>query len=58
MDQAQVFGIVRTVLSALGGYLVGKGFVDEATATSLAGAGATILAAIWSVVSKRKGDTA
>lgn len=53
MTKDQVAGIARAVLSAFGGYLVGKGVVDADTASQLVGAGATIAAAIWSVVSKR-----
>lgn len=54
MDQAQIFGIVRTLLSAVGGYLVGKGILDDATAVALSGALATVVAGIWSILSKKK----
>lgn len=54
MDQSQVFGIVRTLLSAVGGYLVGKGVLDDATAVALSGALATVVAGIWSVWSKKR----
>ena len=54
MDSSQLFGIVRAVVAALGGYLVGQGMLDDSTAQQLAGAVATIAAAVWSVVSKRK----
>lgn len=54
MLQAQIFGIVRTLLAGLGGYFVAKGAVDQETATALAGAGATILVGVWSIVSKKK----
>lgn len=53
MDKNELYGIIRTVLAALGGVAVGKGWVDSETATSLAGAVATIAVAIWSVKSKR-----
>ena len=53
MDQSQLFGIVRAVLAAIGGFLVSKGLVDDATATALAGAFTTILVGVWSVLSKR-----
>ena len=46
-------GIVRAIISAIGGYFVGKGIVDSATMTSIAGAIATLTAAIWSVVAKK-----
>ena len=38
----------------MGGYLVGKGFADAETVAALAGAAATIGAAVWSVLAKKK----
>jgi len=54
MTAEQVAGIVRAVVAAIGGYLVGKGIADAETIAAVAGAAATIAAAIWSVYSKRK----
>lgn len=54
MTGEQVGGIVRTLLAALGGVAVGKGWLDSETATALAGAAATIIIAIWSIKSKNK----
>lgn len=54
MNGEQIAGIVRAVISAVGGYLIGKGIVDAATVTAVAGAAATIVAAVWSVYSKKK----
>ena len=54
MTADEVAGLVRTNLSAFGGYFVGRGFIDNATMMSLAGAGATIIAGVWSVWAKRK----
>lgn len=54
MKSDEVGGIVRALVSAAGGYLVGKGLVDSATATTVGGAAATIIVAVWSVWSKRK----
>ena len=54
MNKNEVYGIVRTILAAIGGVLVGKGYIDSETAVSSAGALATVAAAIWSVKSKRK----
>ena len=53
MNGEQVGGIVRAIVSAVGGYLVGRGFIDESTAVSLAGAAATIAVAVWSVLAKK-----
>ena len=53
MTKNEVYGVVRTVLAALGGIAVGKGYIDSETAVALAGAIATVAAAVWSVKSKR-----
>lgn len=54
MTAEQFAGICRAIVAALGGYLVAKGITDAATVATLAGAAATIGAAVWSVVSKKK----
>lgn len=53
MTKSEVYGVVRTVLAALGGVAVSKGYIDSETAVALAGAIATVAAAVWSVRSKR-----
>lgn len=53
MTGEQVGGVVRAIVSALGGYFVGKGLVDASTVTSISGAAATIVVAVWSVWSKK-----
>jgi energy-converting hydrogenase Eha subunit B len=54
MTSVEMGGIARALVSALGGYLVGKGLIDSETATTLGGAAATIIVAIWSVIAKRR----
>jgi ABC-type proline/glycine betaine transport system permease subunit len=54
MTDEEVGGIVRTVVSAGLGILVGKGVLDSQTALVIAGAVGTIAVAVWSVLSKRK----
>jgi len=54
MNSTEIGGIVRTLVSALGGYLVAKGAIDSETATTVGGSLATIIVAVWSVWSKRK----
>lgn len=53
MTAEQVGGIVRAVVSAAGGYLVGKGTLDSETAVALTGAAVTIATAVWSVWAKK-----
>lgn len=54
MNAEYIGGIVRAVVSAIGGYLVGKGVIDSETAVAITGAAVTIATAIWSVWSKAK----
>lgn len=62
LTNRQVFGgLARAVLAAFGGWLVSEGFIGEgdteavaANATSVAGAAAVIVTAVWSWVSKAR----
>ena len=54
MTKTEVYGVTRAVLAAVGGFVVARGWIDSETAVSLAGALATVAAAVWSVKSKRK----
>lgn len=53
MTGDQIWGIVRTILAAGGGYVVAKGYLDNATMTSIIGAIGTLFIAGWSVWSKK-----
>lgn len=53
MTSDQIGGIVRAVIAALSGYLVGKGIVDANTATTIGGAVATIVVSAWSFWTNR-----
>ena len=55
MDSAQIGGIVRAMVAAVGGYFVGQGMVDAETVTTIGGAVATLAVAVWSIYAKRKG---
>lgn len=54
MTSTEIGGIARAVLSALGGFAVAQGLIDSETATTIAGAAATIIVAVWSVIAKRR----
>ena len=56
MTSEQIAGVVRAVVAAVGGYFVGKGMIDGETVATIAGAGATIAAAVWSVWSKKSAE--
>ena len=53
MNKNEIYGVVRTIFAAIGGYFAAQGVIDSETAVALAGAGATIAAAVWSIKSKR-----
>lgn len=54
MDSSVIGGIVRTVLASVGGVLVAKGYVDDATLQACIGALITLGTGVWSVVQKKK----
>ena len=54
MNGEQIAGIVRAIVAALGGFLVAKGVANTETVAAVAGALATLAAAAWSVLSKKK----
>jgi hypothetical protein len=54
MNGEQIAGVVRAIVAALGGFLVAKGVADAETVAAVAGALATLAAAAWSVLSKKK----
>ena len=58
MNAEQFAGVVRAIVAALGGFLVAKGVADAETVAAVAGAAATLAAAVWSVLSKKKPEAA
>ncbi len=54
MNAEEFGGIVRTILAAVGGIAVGKGWLDNATMLSIAGALGTLAVGVWSIVAKRR----
>lgn len=53
MDSSVIGGVVRAVLASVGGVLVSKGYIDDATLQSLVGAIVVIGTAGWSIVQKK-----
>lgn len=53
MTGEMIWGVVRTVLAAFSGYVLAKGWFDEATYNALLGAVGTIFVTFWSIMSKR-----
>lgn len=58
MDGEQIWGIVRTILAAVGGWAVGKGYLDNDLLTAILGGGGTLFVAAWSFFSKKKSAAA
>jgi len=54
LTKEQVLGIVRHTLTFVGGIVVMKGLVDEATITEIIGGVMTLTGTIWSVIDKNK----
>jgi hypothetical protein len=54
LTKEQFLGIVRHSLTFIGGFLVMKGLVDDATLNEVIGGVITLAGTIWSVVEKNK----
>ena len=56
MKKEQVIGIVRHILTFVGGVIVAKGLTTDAVMVELTGAAMTAIGIIWSIVSKMKSE--
>ena len=56
LTKDQLMGIVRHVITFVGGILVTKGLIDDSILTEIVGATVTLSGAIWSIVSKNKSN--
>ena len=54
MTKEQVLEIIRHTLTFVGGILLMKGIMDEATWTELSGSAMTLVGTVWSIVDKNK----
>ena len=54
LTKEQVIGIIRHSLTFVGGLLLMKGIVDEATLSEITGGVLSLVGTIWSVVEKNK----
>ena len=54
MSQDQVLGIVRHVLTTVGGIVVSKGITDTNTMTAIVGGVVAFVGVVWSITSKKK----
>lgn len=54
MSQEQILGIIRHILTFVGGYFVTKGLVEEGMSQELVGGVMTLIGTVWSIVAKIK----
>jgi uncharacterized membrane protein YphA (DoxX/SURF4 family) len=54
MKKEQLLGVVRHVLTFVGGILIANGLASEALSQELVGATITLIGGIWSIVEKNK----
>ena len=54
MNQTQILGLIRHILTFGGGVLVAKGILDEGVATELVGALITLIGGVWSAAAPEK----
>lgn len=54
LNESQWLGVVRHLLSAIGGVAVYNGVVTEDEAASVVGCSLTLIATIWSILTKQK----
>ena len=52
LTKEQLLGVLRHTLTFVGGILIIKGLIDEATATEIIGGIITLTGTIWSVLAK------
>jgi hypothetical protein len=54
MKKEQLLGVIRHVLTFIGGVLITNGLANEALSQELVGATITLIGGIWSIVEKNK----
>lgn len=54
MTKEQILGLVRHVLTFVGGILITKGLLDEASSTEVIGGIMGLAGTIWSIIDKKK----
>lgn len=53
MNQEQVFGVLRIIITSVGGFFVGKGAISQGMLDWVAGGALTLGPAIWSFIAHR-----
>lgn len=53
LTKEQVLGILRHALTFIGGIVIAKGYIDNATVTEIIGGVMTLTGTVWSVIDKK-----
>jgi hypothetical protein len=53
MKKEQILGLIRHLLTFVGGLAIAKGLIDQVQETELVGAICTIIGTVWSVLAKK-----
>jgi hypothetical protein len=56
LSKNQVEGIIRHVLTGIGGVLIAFGILDESILVETIGAAVAVTGVIWSIIDKNKGN--
>jgi len=54
MNKEQILGLIRHILTSVGGALIMLGYFDEALVTEVSGGLMTAIGFVWSVIDKHK----
>jgi hypothetical protein len=54
MNKEQIFGIIRHLLTSVGGVIVTNGYISDGMVAEITGSIIAIVGVIWSVLSKKK----
>lgn len=54
MSQEQVLGMIRHILTTVGGIIVAKGVTDEGTMTAIVGGLVAVAGVVWSIWSNKQ----
>lgn len=53
MNKEQIMGLVRHILTFVGGIIVANGVASETITTDLVGGLMTVIGSVWSILSKK-----
>lgn len=53
MNKEQIMGLIRHVLTFVGGIMVAKGLATAELSTELIGGVMTVVGSVWSIISKK-----